>query len=130
MNDDKPGDPHLSTYYGFNDKTSAIRLFNFINPNNLYNFLYVLPEQFPGYNGNDFRVVFSGYENDTYKGKVIYCIATYSPNANILDPTTATHQDWKLGIIGFNDKITSIELQIATVQQINISYPAHDPIIK
>lgn len=44
-------------------------------------------------------------------------------------PETATHQDWKLKNIGWNDKISSLVFRIITVQNItNGTYTPHDPV--
>jgi len=121
--------PNLKNAYAFNDKTSAIRLFNFIPSNSYFGLPYSgFTYDDPNGMGSNMRIVLIGYQNDTYGGQVLYCISTYSSSEDIYKPETATHQDWKLGNIGWNDKISSVVLRIATLQQVNSSYPPHNPV--
>lgn len=109
--------PHLKPYNNFNDKTSAIRVFNFLHPD-----VYYKPSNDPNYFNNTLgrhlRTCLIGYEHDNYRGKVLYCVATYSPSGDLNKPTTATHNDWKLKEIGWNDKITSVVFRIITTKNI------------
>lgn len=109
--------PHLKPYNNFNDKTSAIRVFNFLHPD-----VYYKPSNDPNYFNNTLgrhlRTCLIGYEHDNYRGKVLYCVATYSSSADLSIPQTATHNDWKLGEIGWNDKITSVVFRIITTKNI------------
>lgn len=113
-----PNIPNLKGYAGFNDKTSSIRVFNFLNPNKSYKPSYALPET-PGTPGSQLRTCLIGYEDSNFKGSVLYCIATYSNTENLNDPSTATHQDYNLKKIGWNDKISSARFRIITVDNIN-----------
>ena len=110
--------PHLKPYNNFNDKTSAIRVFNFLEPNEYYRPPLVFDplQEIPG---KYLRTCLSGYEHDNNRVRVLYCIATYSESANINNPSTATHNDWKLKEIGWNDKITSVKFSVVKVSDIN-----------
>lgn len=123
--------PNLKDYAGFNDKTSSIRVFNFLDPNTYYKPHVVssgtpstLP--LPGYLGSRLRTCLISYEDSNYRGKVLYCIADYSSTADISKPETATHQDRRLKNLGWNDKISSVVFRIVTMQDIEKGiYPSH-----
>lgn len=113
--DSYPSVGHLKPYAGFNDKTSAIRVFNFLQPEVWYG-----PSYLPNYRvqGKNLRTCFIGYEHDNFRGKVLYCVATYSASANDWNPSSATHQDYKLKNLGWNDKITSTVFRIIEARNI------------
>lgn len=119
--------PNLKAYAGFNDKTSAIRVFNFLEPNKYYRPSYSHPSA--SVKGSELRTCLIGYEDSNYKGKILYCVASYSPNQDINKPETASHQDYKLKNIGWNDKISSCVFRIITVNNIeNGHINPHRPI--
>lgn len=105
--------PNLKDYDDFNDKTSAIRVFNFLEPNSWYRPSYAVP----GYSvsGSNLRTCLIGYEDSNYGGKRLYCIAPYANGQNLNDPSTASHQDNSLKYLGWNDKISSVVFRIITV---------------
>lgn len=119
--------PALKAYQNFNDKTSAIRVYNFLNPSKKYRASYWPQDQYE--KGSDLRTCLIGYEDKNYKGKVLYCVATYSNAEDLSKPETATHQDWKLKKIGWNDKISSVVFRIIEIKDINDGkINPHDPI--
>lgn len=97
--------PHLKTTYGFNDKTSSIKVWNFI-PNDA-----IVPDPLNSsilHKGSNLRTVFIGYENDSFVGRALYCVASNS----------AVHADPNLKYIpcgsgDWNDRITSAVFRIA-----------------
>lgn len=94
--------PHLKYPFQFNDKTSALKVYSLIPYNN-----YVIINN-GIYSTNNLQVVFLGYEDDHYNGKVLTCIP---PNS--LDGITPGEFSYdRLKNIGWNDKITSIRLEI------------------
>lgn len=116
--------PNLKNYAGFNDKTSSIRVFNFLQPNVMYT-----PQRLDGHvwsstepltpmRGSQLRTCLINFENSNYGGKVLYCVADYSPDADINRPETATHQDNRLRSLGWNDKISSVVFRIVTLENI------------
>lgn len=117
---------NLKDYDNFNDKASAIRVFNFMKPNE-----YCSPSYAHDYveKGANLRTCLIGYEDSNFKGRALYCIATYADTEKTYVPETATHQDYKLKNIGWNDKISSLIFRIITVQKINDgTYTPHDPV--
>ena len=91
--------------YGVNDKTSSIRVFNYMNPNAYYTIKvigypdrdYLNPHT---HKGSELRPVFRFYKDAYQEGSVLYCIA--SPSGS-----SVTHQDFNLKGIKWNDKISS-----------------------
>lgn len=88
---------------GFNDKTSSIRLINYMDPTAYYitdptkdNFV---EGKTSGYN---LRPVLKCYHNKNFSGSVLYCIA--SPAGS-----NVNHEDENLKTIGWNDRISSID---------------------
>ncbi|MDE6191805.1 MAG: hypothetical protein K2G47_09335 [Muribaculum sp.] len=124
-------DVYAKDYAGFNDKTSSIRVFNFLDPNTYYKPHVVssgIPSTLPlpGYLGSRLRTCLISYEDSNYRGKVLYCIADYSSTADMSKPETATHQDRRLKNLGWNDKISSVVFRIVTMQDIEKGiYPSH-----
>mgnify|MGYP003372548345 CR=1 FL=1 len=112
-----PSIANLKAYAGFNDKTSAIRVFNFLEPNTYYRPSYASPNA--SVKGSQLRTCLIGYEDSDFKGNKLFCVATYSSSQNINKPETASHQDYKLKNIGWNDKISSCVFRIITVNNIN-----------
>lgn len=112
-----PSIANLKAYAGFNDKTSAIRVFDFLKPDTYYRPSYAVP----GYSvkGSQLRTCLIGYEDSDFKGSKLFCVATYSSSQDINKPETASHQDYKLKNIGWNDKISSCVFRIITVDDIN-----------
>lgn len=122
-----PSIANLKAYAGFNDKTSAIRVFNFLNPNTYYRPSYAYPSA--SVKGSELRTCLIGYEDSNFQGKKLFCIAEYSSGQNIDAPETASHQDYKLRNIGWNDKISSCVFRIITIGNINDGvYTPHDPV--
>lgn len=117
--------PNLKDYDSFNDKTSAIRVFNFLQPNSWYSPSYAVS----GYSvkGSNLRTCLIGYEDSNYGGRKLYCIASYTNGQNLNDPSTASHQDSSLKYLGWNDKISSVVFRIITVDLINSGeFTPHD----
>lgn len=124
---------NLKAYAGFNDKTSAIRVFNFLEPNKSYQPSYAPPfipgATNPAMKGSQLRTCLIGYEDSDLKGKKLFCVATYSSGQDLNRPETASHQDYKLKNIGWNDKISSCIFRIITVENIsNGDITPHDPV--
>lgn len=125
---------NLKAYAGFNDKTSAIRVFNFLEPNTIYKPSYITVPPIPGTSGigekgSELRTCFIGYEDSDLKGKKLFCVATYSSGQDINKPETASHQDYKLKNIGWNDKISSCVFRIIRADDItNGSVTPHNPV--
>ena len=117
--------PHLKPSHSFNDKASSIRIFNLLNPSTHYKPSYA-DWLAPSTSGSNLRVCLIGFEDDSYRGKVLYCVATYSPSANPNIPETASHQDWKLANLGWNDKITSVRFRIIAVSDIGKTIHPHN----
>jgi hypothetical protein len=92
--------PHLSNYQNFNDKTSSLKVFNYISSSSTITDAYGYT-----YPGSDLRVTFVGYENNNYSGNVLVCFC--APGA--------THQDNRLANIGWNDKITAIRVFLTSM---------------
>lgn len=90
--------PQLRDYNNFNDKISSLKIWSYINPS-----ANIEDEFGCTYSGSGLRVTFIGYENNTYKGKVLLCLC--SPQG--------THFDNRLGNIGWNDKITALRVLIS-----------------
>lgn len=105
--------PNLKESDNFNDKTSAIRIFNLLEPNSWYRPSYAVP----GYSvkGSNLRTCLIGYEDSGFKGKRLYCVASYADGQDITRPSTASHQDNSLKSLGWNDKISSVSFRIITV---------------
>lgn len=99
--------PHLKPAYGFNDKTSALKVWSYI-PNNTN-----ITVNGQTYNSNNLRIVFLGYEDDNYRGKVLCCIP---------DNNGVAHEHSRLKSIGWNDKITAVVFRIIE----NGMYTPHD----
>ena len=133
--DQYPSILNLKAYAGFNDKTSAIRVFNFLEPNTTYKPSYAVPP-IPGTSsgtlgtkGSQLRTCLIGYEDSDLKGKKLFCVATYSSGQDLNKPETASHQDYKLKNIGWNDKISSCIFRIITVENItNGEITPHNPV--
>lgn len=89
--------PHLKPAYDFNDKTSALKVWSYIPENTTITF------NGKTYNSDDLRVVFLGYEDDNYRGKVLCCIP---------DNNGVAHEHARLKDIGWNDKITAVVFRI------------------
>lgn len=118
---------NLKDYANFNDKTSAIRVFNFLEPGKFYRPSYA--DVMSSVDGSQLRTCFIGYEDSGFQGKILYCVATYSKTQNLNDPSTASHQDYKLKNIGWNDKISSCIFRIIHVDLINKGeVTPHDPV--
>lgn len=118
---------NLKQYDNFNDKTSAIRVFNFLSPNVSYVPSYLDPAT--AVNGGSLRTCLIGFEDSDFEGKRLYCISkTYSQITHVVDWDKTYHQDWKLGNIGWNDKISSVQFRIINVSDINSGlYTLHNP---
>lgn len=114
--------PNLKDYAGFNDKTSSIRVFNFLLPNGSYTphieKPWMLDKPISPMKGSKLRTCLISYEDSNYGGKVLYCVAEYSSDADINKPETATHQDHRLRSLGWNDKISSVVFRIVTLENI------------
>lgn len=90
--------PHLKPAYGFNDKTSALKVWSKLPRNTVINI------NGSSYNTDNLRIVFLGYEDDNYRGKVLCCIPNNDGTA---------HEHGRLKGIGWNDKITAVRFRIA-----------------
>lgn len=126
-----PSIGRLKDYHNFNDKTSAIRVFNFINPSKNYKPSYGVPSSpfDQGVSGSQLRTCLIGYEDSGFKGNILYCVASYSSTQDINRPETASHQDYKLKRIGWNDKISSVVFRIINISLINSgTITPHNPI--
>jgi hypothetical protein len=118
--------PSLKNSHGFNDKTSSIRVFNFLDTSKYYIPSYLKYDE--PIKGENLRTCLMGYEDTNYSGKVLYCIASYVSGQNIKDPSTASHADYKLKRIGWNDKISSVVFRIVTLSYLSENeIVAHDP---
>lgn len=106
---------YLLEGYKFNDKTSAIRVFNFLRPGEYYSCAFGTLCAY----GRELRVCMIGYEHSFHEGKRLYCVAEYVPGQDINKPNTASHQDYKLRSIGWNDKLSSVELKIIRAKEIS-----------
>lgn len=113
-----PSISNLKDYDNFNDKTSAIRVFNFLNPSKNYKPSYfdIMDEGTPG---SQLRTCLISYEDINFQGKVLYCVADYTDGQDLSKPETASHQDGRLKNIGWNDKISSVVFRIITISDIN-----------
>lgn len=115
--------PHLKAFAGFNDKTSSIKVYNYMSPNGKYNGNRWQPTGgVPGNDyilGKDLRTCLLGYQNINYKGDVLYCVSNESGDSN-------PHEDYDLKKIGWNDKISSAKFIIIQEDDIPKSFPPHD----
>lgn len=115
--------PHLKAFANFNDKTSSIKVYNYMSPNGKYNGDRWQPTGgVPGNDyilGKDLRTCLLGYQNINYKGDVLYCVSNESGDPN-------PHEDYDLKKIGWNDKISSVEFKIIREDEISEYYPPHD----
>lgn len=121
--------PSLGSYDSFNDKTSAIRVFNMLKPDKYYSPSTAYPGVYGDY-GRNLRTCLIGYENSNYGGKVLYCVSKSYCAIDLAKLGTGVyHEDWKLGKIGWNDKISSVVFRIITTQNIaDGEYPEHQTI--
>ena len=110
--------------YKFNDKTSSIRVFNFMDPSQNYSILCGLPgdAHFVTVPGGHLRTCLVSFEDTGFHGRVLYCFSSYSNPAASYDPTTASHQDWNLKRIGWNDKISAVVLDIFQTAAFNYEF--------
>jgi len=110
--------------YKFNDKTSSIRVFNFMNPSQNYSILCGLPGDAHSVtvSGGNLRTCLVSFEDTGFHGRVLYCFSSYSNPAASYDPTTASHQDWNLKRIGWNDKISAVVLDIFQTAAFNYEF--------
>lgn len=114
--------------YGFNDKTSSIKVFNLMDPNRSYGIQAVNPDTgaiiFPTtfHSGYVLRPVLKCYHNSNFSGAKIYCIALRSGQ-------NGEHADYNLKNIGWNDRISSIEFLLVYSDSLfegeNPEIPAH-----
>lgn len=82
-----------------------------------------------GVSGSQLRTCLIGYEDSGFKGNILYCVASYSSTQDINRPETASHQDYKLKRIGWNDKISSVVFRIINISLINSgTITPHNPI--
>ena len=117
--------PNLKVYAKFNDKTSSIRVFNFLKEETLY-----APFDNGGvFKGEQLRTCLISYEDSGFNGKVIYCISKDSAPIGPPIALEAYHQDYDLKKIGWNDKISSVVFRIVPIVDIkNGIVVGHDPI--
>lgn len=112
--------PRLKDFDNFNDKISALKVWSYIPANTtiygpvgtdgLGSTISTKPgNNYPtitnAYNSNDLRIVFLGYQHTDYQGSILCCI----PDNNGVE-----HTHNRLRRLGWNDKISSIVLRIAT----------------
>lgn len=117
--------PRLKDFaFQFNDKTSSIRVFNFMDPSQNYSIRCGLPRDahFVTMSGGHLRTCLVSFEDTGFHGKVLYCFSSYSNPAASYDPTTASHQDWNLKRIGWNDKISAVALDIFQTAAFNYEF--------
>lgn len=97
---------------GFNDKTSSLKVWSYINNNTTYYYQYLVEpshnNKFGYASGSLLRIAFIGYENDNLRGRTLICIP---PNGGV-------HEDSNLKRIpcdsgNWNDRISSFEFKIA-----------------
>ena len=116
--------------YKFNDKTSSIRVFNFMDPSKNYYILinYGIFDEFHDNTyfvcvpGGHLRTCLISFEDTNFSGKVLYCFSSYSNPAASYDPSTASHQDWNLKKIGWNDKISAVKLDLFQIDAFNYEF--------
>lgn len=109
--------PNLKDYARFNDKTSSIRVFNFLNPSSNYS---PAPYGVGAMSGSALRTCLISFEDTDFDGKVLYCISkTYQAISYAVNWDVAYHQDYNLKRVGWNDKISSVVFRIVTVSDIN-----------
>lgn len=126
--------PHLKNLGGFNDKTSSIRVYNFHSTCNGYP-VNITPPAVSSSNASKY-VCLIGYEDNLYYNSVgelvhgdcdiLYCVAKYTGNDHIKIPNSASHQDYKLKNIGWNDKITAVVLGIISSESIDKTIHPHE----
>lgn len=114
---------------GFNDKTSSIKVFNLMKPNenytighHSYNFGFYDPYT---HSGSGLRPVLKCYKDSDYSGTtILFCIASPTGNPN-------DHLDYNLKGIGWGDKISSFEWLLVynfkVFAEPDPEIPAHDP---
>lgn len=118
---------NLKAYAKFNDKTSSIRVFNFLQNEKLY---APFDNNQPFY-GKELRTCLISSEDSEFNGKVLYCISGGFAGINTPESLSMYHQDWDLKKIGWNDKISSVVFRIVPVIDIkNGLVVGHDPIKK
>jgi lipoprotein len=118
---------NLKAYAKFNDKTSSIRVFNFLQNEKLY---APFDNNQPFY-GKELRTCLISFEDSEFNGKVLYCISGGFAGINTPESLSMYHQDWDLKKIGWNDKISSVVFRIVPVIDIkNGLVVGHDPIKK
>lgn len=108
---------------GFNDKASAIKVWNYLNPNTYYKGYYLLANstQLVQLYGSDLRICLISYADSDFKGKVLYCVSNPSGDSN-------PHQDRRLKSIGWNDKISSAKCRVVVADEIGTIITPHTPI--
>lgn len=118
----------LKEYRAFNDKTSSIRLENFMEPGTYY---YIGNEIHGGYtkSGGNLRVCLTSYEDSNFKGKVLYCVGEYFGSLMRPEPDRP-HEDYNLKRLGWNDKISSCVFQVITVDDITNGVINPHPYVK
>lgn len=118
----------LKEYQAFNDKTSSIRLENFMETGTYY---YIGNEIHGGYtkSGGNLRVCLTSYEDSNFKGKVLYCVGEYWRVPLSAGPNMP-HSDYNLKKLGWNDKISSCVFQVITVDDITNGVVNPHPYVK
>ena len=118
--------PDLKVFDNFNDKTSSIRVFNFLQPYQLYspcNPNKLLDPTFYSEYGYTLRTCLIGYEDTNYGGKKLFCVSREAKaidlSLSLEEMKQVYHCDWRLSKIGWNDKISSLVFRIVRVEDVN-----------
>lgn len=118
--------PDLKVYANFNDKTSSIRVFNFLKPNNYYTPLdptQIKDPETQAEKGYLLRTCLIGYENTNYGGSKLFCVSREAKDIDLSlsleEMKKVYHCDWRLSKIGWNDKISSVVFRIVRVEDVN-----------
>lgn len=107
----------------FNDKTSSIKVYNYINPDTIYHWNNVT------YNGWEILPCLITYENTNFSGKVVYCVGSVYNGTYDHPNGTEPHSDYNLDHLKWSDKISSCIFKVINKEQLyNGSYRPHDPI--
>ena len=107
--------PSLKAFADFNDKTSSIKVWNYMN---LYQEYSPYNNSIFGIIGAALRTCLISYEDINFQGSVLYCISNATGNPN-------PHEDRRLKSIGWNDKISSVVFTIIRGDGIGKYYFPH-----
>lgn len=106
----------------FNDKTSSIKVYNYISPDSIY---YCNDKT---YNGWEILPCLISYEDTNYSGRVIYCVGDVYNGTYDRPNGTEPHSDYNLDRIKWSDKISSCKFRVIEKKSFyNGTYRPHDP---